>query len=116
MRVAAVALASCALVLATSTPVPAAEGTAHGLFAGDRSAQFTADAAARGRTAYARSCLSCHGATLEGTQVGPPLTGEVFESHWREHSRAAFAQKIRTTMPPGGGGSLSSRAYADVEA
>jgi PQQ-dependent dehydrogenase (methanol/ethanol family) len=109
-------LAAGALVLTARTPVPAEEVPAHGLFAGDRAAQFTADAAARGRTAYARSCLSCHGATLEGNQLGPPLTGDVFQSHWRGHSHAEFARKLRTTMPPGGAGSLSGAAYADVEA
>lgn len=66
--------------------------------------------------AYTRSCLSCHGAALEGTQLGPPLTGAIFESHWRAQSSEAFSHKLRTTMPPGGAGSLSSSMYADIEA
>jgi alcohol dehydrogenase (cytochrome c) len=44
------------------------------------------------------------------------LKGEAFESHWRDRSRAALAEKIRTTMPPRGIGSVSSDAYTDIEA
>lgn len=103
------ALASVTLALATATP-------AQGLFAGDSGAPFTADQAARGQSAYARSCLSCHGAALEGNQFGPPLKGDVFAGHWRGKSRVALAEKIRTTMPPGAVGAVTSDDYAAIEA
>src|SRR5262245_54491177 len=86
-------LASAALMLSMTAP-------AQGLFPGDSGAQFTSEQAARGQGAYARACLNCHGAVLEGNQFGPPLKGEAFASHWRGRTRAALAEKIRTTMPP----------------
>jgi alcohol dehydrogenase (cytochrome c) len=102
-------LALAGLLLATSA-------SAQGLFANDAGAQFTAEQAARGQAAYARACVSCHGASLEGSQFGPPLKGDVFEGHWRDSTRAAFSDRIRTTMPPRGMGSVSSQAYTDIEA
>lgn len=78
-------------------------------------APITAEQATRGQAAYARSCLSCHGAALEGTNFGPALKGPAFESHWRERPRAELTEKIRTTMPPGDVGSLTSQASQDIE-
>ncbi len=103
------AFASAALVLA-------AQAHAQSLFANDPGAQFTSDQAGRGQAAYARACLSCHGPALEGGQFGPPLKGEPFESHWRDRTRTALSERIRTTMPPGGAGSMSSQGYTDIEA
>ena len=98
-----------ALLLAGAAP-------AQSLFTNDPGAQVTAEQAALGRTAYARSCASCHGAALEGSQFGAPLQGELFAGHWRDRSRAALAEKIRTTMPPGGVGAVSSDTYTAIEA
>ena len=89
---------------------------AQGLFANDPAAQFTPEQAARGQAAYGRACVSCHGAALEGGQFGVALKGAAFESHWRGQTRAAFSEKIRTTMPPRGLGSVSGQAYSDIEA
>jgi alcohol dehydrogenase (cytochrome c) len=86
------------------------------LFTGETTAAFPAEQVARGHETYNRSCLSCHGASLEGTQFGPPLKGPTFEAHWRGHPRTDLTTKIRTTMPPGGIGSLSGQAYAQIEA
>ncbi|HTB69316.1 MAG TPA: PQQ-binding-like beta-propeller repeat protein [Steroidobacteraceae bacterium] len=88
---------------------------AQGLLIADSGTPYTADQATQGRPLYVQTCQSCHGAALEGTQFGPALTGAVFEGHWRGRTRAAFSQQIRTTMPPGRLGSLSSEAYANVE-
>src|SRR5262245_59193218 len=101
--------ASAALVLSAAAP-------AQGLFPGEAGAQFTSEQAARGQGAYARACLNCHGAALEGNQFGPPLKGETFAGHWRGRTRASLSEKIRTTMPPGAIGSVSSDAYGDIEA
>ena len=88
---------------------------ADGLFSDDTGTTFTAEQVKRGREAYARSCLSCHGPALEGTQFAPPLQGAAFEGHWRGRPRAAFSTQIRGTMPPGGIGSLGGQAYTDIE-
>ncbi len=49
-------------------------------------------------------------------QFGPPLKGTLFEAHWRGKTRTQLSERIRTTMPPGGAGSLSAQGYTDVEA
>ncbi|MCP5144433.1 MAG: PQQ-binding-like beta-propeller repeat protein [Gammaproteobacteria bacterium] len=106
-----------ALALVTIMPALATtSATAQRLFSDDRAATFTADQVTRGQAAYGRVCVSCHGAALEGGQFGPTLTGDVFASHWRDRTRGEFSEHIRTTMPPGGLGSVSGQAYTDIEA
>lgn len=104
------------LALSGSAVVLVTLASAKPLFEGDPDSAFSAEQATRGEAAYARACLSCHGAALEGSQFGPPLKGELFEAHWRGRTRAAFSERIRTTMPPGGTGSVSSQAYTEIEA
>jgi alcohol dehydrogenase (cytochrome c) len=106
----ALRMAAAALVFVASA------AQAQGLFAADPAAKFTADQATRGQAVYSRVCVSCHGSALEGSQFGVPLKGDVFESHWRGQTRAALSEKIRTTMPPRGLGSVSGQAYTDIEA
>ncbi|HTC53029.1 MAG TPA: PQQ-binding-like beta-propeller repeat protein [Steroidobacteraceae bacterium] len=72
--------------------------------------------APRGQDAYAKACANCHGATLDGTQFGPALKGATFAAQWRDQPRAAFTEKLRTTMPPGKLGSIPADTYADIEA
>jgi alcohol dehydrogenase (cytochrome c) len=96
--------------------IGAAPAIAQRLFAGDTQPRFTAEQATRGQAAFARACVACHGAALEGTQFGPTLKGAAFENHWRGRSFAEFSEHIRTTMPPRGLGSVSARAYDDIEA
>jgi alcohol dehydrogenase (cytochrome c) len=102
------AFAGAALALAAAAP-------AQGLFSSDPVAQFTAEQAVRGQAAFARSCVSCHGAALEGNQFGPALKGEVFENHWRGGARAALSEKIRA-MPPRTMGAVSAQDYTAIEA
>jgi alcohol dehydrogenase (cytochrome c) len=100
-----------AFAVLASAPVPAQR-----LFVDDSAATFTAEQVARGQAAYARVCVSCHGASLEGGQFGPTLKGETFAEHWRSRTRGAFSAQIRSTMPPRGLGSISGQAYSDIEA
>jgi alcohol dehydrogenase (cytochrome c) len=87
-----------------------------GLFAGDGAAPPSAEQLERGRAAYTRVCMSCHGASLEGTQFATTLKGPQFEARWRGRTRAEFSAQLRNTMPPRGIGALGGQAYADVEA
>jgi alcohol dehydrogenase (cytochrome c) len=103
-------------VFATITFALSATASAQGLFPDDAAAKFTSEQTARGQAAYALNCQSCHSPTLEGTQFGPALKGAAFEGHWRGRPHAAFSEQVRTTMPPGKLGSVSSDAYADIEA
>ena len=72
--------------------------------------------AASGRTAYGRSCASCHGTTLRGAVHGPDLTGPSFLSNWRSQTAAALYEYVRAEMPPGLGGSLPSGTYLSIVA
>ena len=85
------------------------------LFIDDNAATFTTEQVARGQAAYARVCVSCHGASLEGGQFGPTLKGSSFAEHWRSRTRNAFSEQVRSTMPPRGLGMLSGQAYSDIE-
>ncbi len=91
-----------ATLLALPVSAPAAEATDTQL--------------ARGKAAYARVCIACHGASLEGGQFGPALKGPAFQALWRGRTPLEFAERVRTTMPPRGLGSVSGQAYADIEA
>ena len=72
--------------------------------------------AASGRTAYGRSCASCHGTTLRGAVHGPDLTGPSFLSNWGSQTAAALYEYVRAEMPPGLGGSLPSGTYLSIVA
>ena len=72
--------------------------------------------AASGRTAYGRSCASCHGATLRGAAHGPELTGRGFLGNWGPQTAGALYRYVRAEMPPGLGGSLSNAAYLNIVA
>ena len=89
--------------------------SAEDLFTTDRTTPITVEQVSRGQAAYAQACVLCHGATLEGTQFGPTLKGRDFQSRWRGRPHAAFSEKVRTTMPPGMLGSISTDVYADIE-
>lgn len=77
-------------------------------------AVFTAEQAAAGKTAYARSCASCHLADLSGGEV-PPLGGAGFTSAWGARSTKELLEYIAASMPPDGS-ALSPSSYVDVTA
>ena len=72
--------------------------------------------AASGRTAYGRSCASCHGATLRGAAHGPELTGRGFLNNWGSSTAAELLDYVRVEMPPGLGGSLTGNTYLNIVA
>lgn len=69
-----------------------------------------------GRTAYAATCAACHGADLSGGQFAGTLKGPVFQANWGGKPAADLLDYIETSMPPGGGGSLSAETYAAIAA
>ena len=88
----------------TAAQEPAAEGA------------FTADQAAAGWAAYARTCSECHGADLRGSSHGPELTGAIFMDAWGARTTRELLEYLSTDMPPGLGGSLSDEAYLNIVA
>jgi alcohol dehydrogenase (cytochrome c) len=71
-----------------------------------------AQQAANGEALYAQDCAACHGANLEG-QIGPTLSDASFKAKWDGRTQE-LAEYIRTSMPPGRGGSLSPEQYAAI--
>lgn len=77
---------------------------------------YTADQAARGKTAYAESCAACHGESLAGIDVAPPLVGSAFLNNWNNTTAGDLFVRIKTTMPLNAPDSLSGRDVSDIEA
>jgi len=77
---------------------------------------YTADQAERGKTAYAEQCAACHGTTLGGVDMAPPLTGSNFLNNWNSTSAGDLFDRIHSTMPQNNPGSLSGKTVSDIEA
>ncbi len=77
---------------------------------------FTADQAARGKTAYDANCVSCHGPDLISANYGPPLAGPYFEGKWIGQSAGALYKHTHDRMPPSRAGQLEDQTYADLVA
>lgn len=75
-----------------------------------------ASQAESGATLYANNCAACHGANLEGTRLGPLLSGMSFLQRWGEQTPALLLGNIQANMPPGGGDSLSDTDYLHITA
>ena len=77
---------------------------------------FTADQAARGKTALLQNgCNGCHGPELAGDR-GPSLKGERFISAWENGSLNRLFVKLRDTMPPLNAEQVSPNTKIDIVA
>jgi mono/diheme cytochrome c family protein len=70
----------------------------------------------RGAQLYAETCARCHGGSMEGLDVAPPLTGPRILGNYTGQPAAALASRIRTSMPLDMPGSLGLQASADLTA
>jgi S-disulfanyl-L-cysteine oxidoreductase SoxD len=77
---------------------------------------YTAEQAGRGRALYETHCTVCHGASLTGADVTPPLVGGRFLGNWNGQTVADLVTRTRTTMPLNDPGSLGSGTIADITA
>lgn len=77
---------------------------------------YTSDQAERGKAAYAEQCAACHGASLAGVDMAPPLTGSAFLNNWNSTSAGDLFDRIHSTMPLNNPGSLSAKTTSDIEA
>ncbi|MBI4888753.1 MAG: c-type cytochrome [Acidobacteria bacterium] len=91
---------------------------------------YTTDQARRGRDQYRKRCVLCHldngqgreaepfiaGQSLEreGDAEAPPVAGDAFLKKWNGHPAGELYQKMSSTMPVGGAGTLTPPQYADV--
>jgi len=72
--------------------------------------------AARGKERYVKECSSCHLADLSGSDQAPPLSGEPFIIQWENRTAGDLFTSLRTTMPQGTPGQLTSQAYVEIVA
>jgi alcohol dehydrogenase (cytochrome c) len=77
-------------------------------------ATYTADQATKGKDTYEKSCASCHGNTLSGSEFATALKGLTFTNSWGGRSAEALFTYIHTKMPPANPGQLEPEATAQV--
>ena len=94
---------------------PAAAGVAAQV-AASSAPLYSAAQAARGRAQYTQQCATCHGQSLEGIEIAPPLAGADFIDKWTGQSLGDLFERIRTTMPKNKPGSLTREQVADITA
>jgi mono/diheme cytochrome c family protein len=75
---------------------------------------FTEDQAKRGKEVYVKFCTLCHAEALTGIDQAGPLAGARFIENWKRRTVGDLFHRIRTTMPPGNPGTLTSQQTADV--
>ena len=75
---------------------------------------YTRDQAALGQAAYAQSCATCHGASLDDGQFAAPLKGSTFRQQWGSKSVEELFTYVSTRMPPASPGSLGAAQYAQI--
>ena len=76
----------------------------------DSGPSFAAQADA-GAATYATSCGACHGAELQGTALGPMLSGGGFLGSYGRQSPYEFFNFLKANMPPGGNAGISDDDY-----
>ncbi len=72
--------------------------------------------AKRGEGIFVDACSNCHGRTLEGADMTPPLTGGAFLANWDGLSLGDLTDRIRISMPLDRPGALSRQENTDVVA
>jgi cytochrome c553 len=77
---------------------------------------YTSEQAARGETAYVKTCARCHKASLAGADESPPLVGGEFLGNWNGQSLGALHDRIRTSMPTDDPGTYGRQLITDVMA
>jgi len=92
-------------------------GTQVPVQAQDTAVSFTSAQADRGRAAYQRGCVDCHGASLDdGEFGGAPLKGNSFKEKWFGMTADSLFGFMSAAMPPERPGSLTPQTYADITA
>ena len=70
--------------------------------------------ASRGARVYRRICASCHAGELDGSEMGPALSGAEFLGGWDGEVLAELMSLISNTMPAEDPGGLDQGEYTDV--
>jgi cytochrome c len=77
--------------------------------------QFKAVQSIEGKRIYTeQQCAICHGENMRGSASAPALADPGFRQAWQGRTLGALFDCIKTTMPPGRGGSLSDGDYVHL--
>jgi len=79
-----------------------------------REGSYTTEQSSRGEKLYAGKCAGCHGESLGGIEMAPPLAGATFRQNWEKQPLLTLARRIKSTMPPFAPNSLSAAQVTDV--
>jgi mono/diheme cytochrome c family protein len=77
---------------------------------------YTEEQAKRGQPLYTQHCASCHGDSMTGGEMAPPLVGGEFLANWNGLTVGDLFERIRTTMPLSKPGKLSREVNSDITA
>jgi len=77
---------------------------------------YTGAQADAGASAFAANCAACHGNNLQGTQLGPLLTGDDFLAKWGTQTAGSLVANVKSNMPPGGNEGLTDADYLNIVA
>ena len=77
---------------------------------------YSESQAVDGRVIYERVCATCHQANLQGSFEAPQLAGESFLRFWGDLRPRDLFDRIRTSMPPDGPGTLEDQSYVNIVA
>lgn len=75
---------------------------------------YISEQSQRGRTISEAGCVSCHGNQLTGSDLAPPLHGADFRAIWSGKTAGDLFDKILTTMPADGPGTLKPQQVTDL--
>lgn len=117
-RILTVSLSAALLVGAGATPslaqgtppAPAATAPAGTALAG----VYTDAQAEEIRALYTRSCVACHGASLNGTALAPPLAGFAFTQYWESRTLLELFQFTLENMPADRPGTMTPEQTAGI--
>ena len=74
------------------------------------------DQAALGAGKFTANCAACHGVNLEGSTLGPLLSGRPFLQRWGDRTPSLLFNNIKANMPPGGNEGISDADYLAITA
>jgi mono/diheme cytochrome c family protein len=77
---------------------------------------YTATQAARGDSLYKVNCVTCHGATLTGTDKGSPLVGKDFSGDFDGSTVGDLFDQIENGMPPDNPKTIARNDVVDIVA
>lgn len=75
---------------------------------------YTDAQAERGKATFDLSCSRCHNSDLTGSDRGPTLVGDKFQSNWMDGSLEALFSFIRDSMPQGSANIVDDDMKVDV--